>query len=455
MYTLNRRRFLELSTTAALISAPAKATTEETKKPLTTPSPSQLQWQDMELGMFFHFDIPVFKQGWDFRSWKDYPSPELYNPQKLDTDQWMEAAKALGAKYAVLVAKHCSGFLQWQTDLYPYGLKQSLWRDGKGDLMRSFVDSCRKNGIKPGVYASVSANGYLKVDNPGLVNCGKGGDPEAQAKYAKICEQMLRELWGNYGELFEIWFDGGALPPEKGGPDLIPLYQKLQPNAIVFQGPVASIRWVGNESGVAGYPCWATVPSREPSDQEVMSHGDPNGAVWAPGECDVPIRNHEWFWTPDADNKVYPLDALMDMYYRSVGRNCNLLLNANPNPDGLIPDSDFRRYEEFGKEIRRRFAKPLTETSGQGDVVELNLPSPQEINHVAIMEDIQYGERIRAYEVEGLVGGDQWKKLCDGVSVGHKRIQTFDTQKVAKVRLRCTQSAAEPLIRKLSVYYVA
>ena len=168
---------------------------------------------------------------------KTYLTQNLYNPVDLDTDQWMEAAKAMGAKYAVFVAKHCSGFLQWQTDIYPYGVRQSGWRDGKGDVVGDFVESCRKYGIKPGIYASVTANGYWEVDNPGLVNQGKGGDPEKQAEYAGVCENMLTELWSRYGELTEVWFDGGALPPDKGGPDMIPILQEFQPNAIVFQGP--------------------------------------------------------------------------------------------------------------------------------------------------------------------------------------------------------------------------
>ncbi len=136
--------------------------------------------------MFFHFDIPIYKPGWDWRSWRDMPTPEMYNPAKLDTDQWMGAAQALGARYAVLVAKHCSGFLQWQSDLYPYGVKQSPWRSNKGDVVRDFVESCRKYGIQPGLYASVSANGYLEVDNPGLINRGKGGDPLVTAHLWEI-----------------------------------------------------------------------------------------------------------------------------------------------------------------------------------------------------------------------------------------------------------------------------
>ena len=124
--------------------------------------------------------------------------------------------------------------------------------------MRDFVKSCERYKIRPGIYASVTANGYLEVDNPGLVNRGRGGDPVKQAAYARTCEGMLSELWGRYGELFHIWFDGGALPPEKGGPDMLPLLKKLQPHANVFQGPAATVRWVGNEDGVTSYPCWAT-----------------------------------------------------------------------------------------------------------------------------------------------------------------------------------------------------
>ncbi len=285
--------------------------------------------------MLFHFDIPIYKPGWNWRSGRDVPTPEMYNPSKLDTDQWMEAAKAMGARCTVLVAKHCSGFLQWQSDLYPYGVKQSPWR-------------------------------------------------------------------------------------------------------------------IGNEQGVAAYPCWATVPDR----QDYNGPGDPDGRYWLPGKCDVPIRNHEWFWTPNAEQKLYSVEQLMDMYYRSVGRNCNLLLNANPNPEGLVPEADFQRHVEFGKEIRRRFDKPLAQTEGRGDMVELKLAASTLIDHVIVMEDIGHGERIREYQIEGMVGVDTWQTLCTGQSVGHKRIQQLDPREIGKVRLRVLKSAAEPLIRSLAVYRV-
>ncbi len=455
---LNRRSFLKTSSLAPAAYALQRAlgAAEPTDRSLVLPNAAQQAWHDMELGMFFHFDIPIYKQGWNWRTYKDFPEPNLYQPTKLDTDQWMEAAKAYGAKYAIFVAKHCSGFLQWQSDLYPYGVKQSSWRGGKGDVVGDFVASCRKYGIKPGLYASVAANGFLHVDNPGRVG---GGNAEAQANYVKTCEQMMTELWSRYGELFEIWFDGGAIPAKNGGPDLVPILKKHQPQAIVFQGPVGTpnlIRWVGNERGVAPYPCWSTA-NASTSDSGTIEKtigGDPDGKLWIPGECDVPIRGSEWFWQPDGEKSLHSVEAMVQMYYNSVGRNCNLLLNANPGPDGLVPEPDFQRYTEFGKEIQRRFSKPIAQTTGKGTTVELTLPKPQPINQIVIMEDIALGERVRAYEVEGLTPGGAWTKLCDGISIGHKRIQQFARTEVSQVRFRATSSISEPHLRQLTVFNV-
>jgi len=452
---LSRRRFLSTAAGGVALGGLTRriaAAALDSRTEMPTPTPLQLAWQDMEVGMFFHFDMRTYQPGWRFKDWT-LPDANLYNPTKLDTDQWISAAKAIGAKYAVFVARHASGFLQWQSDCYPYGVRQTTWRDGKGDVVQEFVDSCHKSGILPGLYATVASNGYWEVSR-GLVNRGEGGDPERQSNYARNCERMLAELWSRYGPLAEIWFDGGALSREEGGPDLIPLLKKYQPNAIVFQGPAASIRYVGNERGMADYPCWATVPSIEAAqtDKEMLDRGDPNGNVWLPAECDTTVRDRNWFWKPDGEEALRTLDELMDVYYKSVGRNCNLLLNANPDPDGLVPQADFQRYVEFGREIRRRFSVPLAETSGTGNLVELALKRPATIDHVTIMEDIACGERVRAYQIEGLVPGNTWKQLCEGISIGHKRIQQFEPVETSKVRLRLTASVAEPRIRSLSVF---
>ncbi len=403
------------------------------------------EWADCELGMFYHFDIPIYKPGWNWCTFKNFPDPKIFNPEKLNTDQWLESAKLLGAKYAVLVAKHCSGFLTWQSDLYPYGVKQATWRNGKGDIVRDFIKSCEKYEIRSGIYASVSANAYWEVDK-GLVNQGKGGNNKKQKSYAQMCEQMLTELWSKYGKLFEIWFDGGALPKDEGGPDLIPLVEKYQSKALIFQGPAANIRWIGNERGVASYPNWATIKNMDDRS------GDPNGEIWMPGECDVPIRNHEWFWKKGDEHKVYSLDELMNMYYNSVGRNSNLLLNANPNTDGLVPEIDMKRYNEFGNEIRKRFSKPLAKTNGKGNTITLKLLKETKIDHIVIMEDIKYGERIRKYKVEGHTQ-DGWKNLCSGISVGHKRIQKINPVTVQSVRLNILNSTAKPVIREFAAFY--
>ena len=268
---------------------------------------------------------------------------------------------------------------------------------------------------------------------------------------------MMTELWSNYGPLTEIWFDGGVLPPEKGGPDLVPILKKHQPNAVVFQGPSpGGIRWIGNERGVAGYPCWSTV--KKLNDKGA---GNPDGKIWNPGECDVPLPGHGWFWRgeakpgkPSDQQQEKTLASLMEMYYRSIGRNCNLLLNATPDTTGLIPEIILPHYANFGKEIRRRFGTPVAETKGEGETVELVLRKPAKIDHVIVMEDIAHGERVRAYEIEGLVPGNKWQKLCDGISIGHKRIERFEPQEVSKLRFRATKSVATPKIRRLAVFFV-
>jgi alpha-L-fucosidase len=456
MSRISRRQFtrsLIVTSSLTTIGGCQSPGSLSTRPPHPGPGPTSLQarWQDFELGVFFHFDMPVFKPGWNHRQYDQRPGPEAYNPTQLNTDQWIETAKSMGAKYAVLTATHGSGFLQWQSGLYPYGVRQSPWRNGKGDLVQSFVDSCRKYGVAPGLYAHMNVNGYLEVDNPGRVNRGRGGDPAKQANYTRLNEQMATELWTRYGPLTEIWFDGGVVSPKEGGPDLVPILQRHQPNAIAFQCPApGGVRWIGNEDGVAGYPCWSTVEKlNDPGN------GNPNGTIWNPGECDVPMPGHGWMWTPDQKADIHPLPRLMDMYYRSVGRNCNLLLNATPDNRGLIPETNLKHYADFGREIRRRFGTPLAETHGNGDQIELRLRTPSKINHVILKEDITKGETVRRYKVEGLVPGNRWEPLCEGLSIGHKRIQTFQSVEVAKVRFVAQEKSAPVNLRQLAVFQVA
>jgi len=475
---VNRRGFLRRIGAAVLVGgaagtgAPAGAWAgdqregpEETAAGLPKPLPKQVAWQDCEVGVIFHFDMPLFADGgWSRanairRTWP----LDRYRPDRLDTDQWAAVAKAMGARYAIFTATHFNGFLQWQSDAYPYGLRQVPWRGGKADLVRDFVESCRRAGLRPGLYLSCFRNAYWKVDRY-RVNYGKGG--EGQAAFARTCERMVEELCSRYGPLIEIWFDAGLIGPEDGGPDVLPIVDKHQPNIIFYHSPQRrEHRWIGNESGYAGYPCWATMPDLATAEaahkgrvkfaNRLLLHGDPDGRLWSPAMVDVPLRNHHWFWKPNTEGSVEPLERLVRFYYQSVGRNANLVVGLTPDPSGLVPEADARRCEAFGKAIRRRFGRPLAETKGRGREVVLRLPKPARVNHVTVMEDVAQGERIRAYVLEGLVEGGTWRTLGEGVSVGHKRIQRFERTEVAAVRLRVTRCVAEPVIRSFAAYEVA
>ena len=428
---------------------------------LPCPNSAQLDWQNFELGILYSLDLPVFAPGgWGgFDAVRAVLDPRIFNPPRLDTDQWLAAAKALGAKYAVFTATHHNGFLNWQSDLYPYGLKQTPWRHGKGDLVRDFVESSHRHGVKPALFLSCYVNAYWKVSKY-RANWGEGG--AQQATFNHICEQMVEELCSRYGPLAEIWFDAGLLSPEDGGPNVLPIIDKYQPNVVFYHSPQrAQHRWIGNEAGVAGSPCWATMP--DPSTvrggypagwNKLLPHGDPTGAYWSPAMVDVPIRDHEWFWRPNDEHKILPLSRLVDMYYTSVGRNCTFILGATPGPDGLVPEPDFRRFADLGKEIRRRFGQPAAQTQGEGLTLELDLPRPSRVNHLVLMENIAKGERVREYTVQGLTPGNTWVKVAGGTSIGHKHIHRFAAFDVARLRFRCTSSRANPQLLKFAAYNV-
>ena len=405
---------------------------------LARPTPEQVKWHDCEIGMFVCLDPCT----WQDREYDDHSTPlDKINPAKLDTDRWVATAEAMGAKYIVFVAKHRGGFCWWQTDTTDYSARNIPWRDGKGDVMKDLAESCRKRGMKLGVYLAPMDATF------GAGGGGRCKTPEAQQRYDKVFRQQLTELLSRYGEMFEVWFDGSSIT------DVGDILKQYCPKAMVFQGPYATIRWVGNEDGIAPYPNWNSLPlARAKSGVSTGSEGNPDGDAWLPNECDARIRS-TWFWNTKNANTLKSVDQLMSMYYRSVGRGAVLLLNIAPDTTGLMPVADVRRATEFGAEIRRRFGKSIAETSGKGELVELDLGNPTRIDHVVTMENIVEGERVREYVIEGLASG-QWKELCRGSSIGHKKIDQFAPTEVSKVRLRVVKSAAEPLVRKLAAYAV-
>lgn len=366
-------------------------------------------------------------------------SPELFNPAELDARQWVKLAKKAGFKYFILTAKHHDGFCLWPTKTTDYSVKSSPWKDGKGDVVRECADACREEGMHFGIYVS-----------PWDRNASCYDDPEAYDDF--YCEQ-LTELMTQYGPLGEVWFDGaGSEGRVYDWERIIGIVKEHHPNAMIFNMGRPTIRWVGNEDGVAPYPCWNTESvakiSMFSNDRATWLPGTPE---WLPAECDVPIRKRHWFWHPNDEESLLSLEELMNIYYRSVGHGTNLLLNVSPDNRGLIPEVDANRLLEFAEEINKRFSHPLAVTSGTGNEIELELNSETEIDHIILKEDISFGERVRKFAVEALVD-EEWKTIADGTAIGHRHIKDIPSIRTKKLKLSVIEAAATPVISEVSCY---
>ncbi|RLD82877.1 MAG: hypothetical protein DRJ07_07725, partial [Bacteroidetes bacterium] len=327
-----------------------------------------------------------------------------------------------------------------------YGIRNTPYKNGKGDVLKEISASCKKYGLNLGVYIYPGDRTWGAMLGSG----GKTSDPAKQKGYNKVFRTQLTEVLANYGEMLEVWFDGSCII------DVSDIMEKYASNSVVFQGPHASLRWPGTESGKLFYPAWNTIKSEDlESGVSTQIHGNPNGDVWVPLETNTTLYDHFWFWSPRKVKKRKSLDDLMDCYYQSVGYGSVFLLNASPDTTGLIVAGDMKRYKEFGDEINRRFSKPVAEIqSEKGKNISLKFDKPTLINHSVVMEDYREGERIREYKIEGLSKGE-WVELTKGVSVGRKKIDYFDEIEVEQIRLIITQAVAQPLIRSFSAYYVS
>lgn len=462
--TLSRRRFMTNATGVACaatipIIQPHGASATTIPSQLPAPTAPQLAWQEAELGLVYHYDLHIFddvryKQKENRKT--RFADPDIFNPVNLDTDQWIAAAKACGARFAIITASHETGFRLWQSDVNPFSVKALKWGDGKRDIVGEFIESCRSAGIRPGVYMGARWNGQLGVLNFKVTDAST----ITQQQYNRLIEREVEEICSRYGPLFELWFDGGILAPGDGGPDVLPIFERHQPDCLFYHSDQRrDARWGGTESGTVSYPHWSTIDLDliksgmwNDNVQKLLMHGDPDGPHWCPAMADAPLRNHEWFWEPGDEEKLYSVEALVDMYYKSVGRNATLILGATPDSRGLVPDADMTLLDRFGDEIRGRFSIPAGQTAGTGSMTVLDLPSPARITHVDIGEDIRLGQCVRAYRVEALVPGGTWRTICSGESIGHRRIERVDPIDAAAVRLTATETAAETRILHLRVF---
>ncbi|MBD3184226.1 alpha-fucosidase [Candidatus Poribacteria bacterium] len=429
---------------------------------LAKPTPQQLEWQESELTMFLHFGVNTFTD----REWGDgTEDPMIFNPTELDTDQWVEVAKDAGFKYMIITAKHHDGFCLFPSKYTEHSVKNSPWKDGKGDVVKELAQSCRKRDMKLGIYLS-----------PWDRHEKTYGDSPAYNQYFR---NQLTELLTNYGEISEVWFDGACGEGPNGKRqeyDWQSYYQvirDLQPDALIaICGP--DIRWVGNEDGIARETEWSV---QEASPER---HPDTKGKIWYPAECDVSIRPG-WFWHASQDSKVKPLEHLIDIYYKSVGRNSVLLLNVPPNDKGLFADPDVQRLKEFrsvldqtfdvnfaeGKAVQASSAHPehpasnsvdgngntfwMTAQNPPGGTIEIDLGEPVIFNIAMVKEYISLSQRVESYSWEIWKDGN-WIKLAEGTTIGHKKLDRFTDVTTNKVRLNIIKSLATPLIRYVGLY---
>lgn len=383
------------------------------------PTPEQLAWQKMELTMFCHFGVNTYTD----REWGDGKEEEkLFNPTELDCRQWARAAKAGGFKLMILTAKHHDGFCLWPSAQTDHSVKKSPWKNGGGDVVREFVDACRAEDLKIGLYLSPWDRHEQTYGT------------DAYNDY--FCRQ-LTELLSNYGQIDEVWFDGacGEGPNgKKQAYDWKRYYatiRQLQPKALIaISGP--DIRWVGNESGVA----------REGESSVRMREGQ---LTWHPAECDVSIRPG-WFYHAKEDGKVKTLEHLMDIYFKSVGRNSVLLVNVPPDPRGRFATPDVLRLREFGATIRGLYTNVIAQgtVAGRSPSV-LEFGGEKSVTLVNLQEDIARGERVKAYHVDIRVGGE-WRTVARGTVLGHRNLHRIAELAGDAARLVIDQCDGEPLV---------
>lgn len=423
------------------------------------PTPQQLAFQERQLGAFVHFGPASYIES-DMMS---VPAVDVFNPSKLDADQWVKTAKSFGAKHIVLTAKHHNGYCLWPTKTTDYSIKGSPWMNGEGDVVGEFVRACRKYNMQIGLYVSGGDKHF---------GCYSTPDPQGERKmigdvhkYFPVFMEQLRELLTSYGEISYLWFDGAYDPfgwdvmyPKTMQPfgtaygDAIrSMVKNLQPDAVIMGGTKPDVRWSGSEQGWAAYPLENVV---EPGKGLELWVG-PHNTGWIPAEACLHTRD-TWFWKPDSDNTLRDIPFLKKVYFESIGRGANLLINMTPDTTGLIPKPEVDLLYEFGKTIEHIFDKSMgsTSTSDKKSTNELylNLSKRQKVNLLVLEEDIQYGQRVKKYKVEAYVDG-KWKTIAEGKTIGRKRIQTFEEVRTDKLRLIIAGESNDIVIKNFEIYY--
>ncbi|MGA1977262.1 MAG: alpha-L-fucosidase [Bacteroidales bacterium] len=447
------------------------------------PSDRQLSWHEMEYYMFVHFTVNTFTDmEWGYGDEKE----SVFNPSGLDCRQWAKVAKDAGMKGIIITARHHDGFCLWPSMYTSHSVKNSPWKNGRGDVLKELKAACDEYGLKMGIYLS-----------PWDRNSAVYGTPA----YLNYYRDQLRELLTRYGDIFEVWLDGanggdgyygGAREMRHIDPKTYydwsntdRIIRDLQPKAVIFSDAGPDVRWVGNENGKGSLTNWCLLnrdgmyPGGNFAD--ILGSGNENGNYWVPAEVDVSIRPG-WFWHKSQDSLVRSPENLMDLYYSSVGMNCNLLLNVPPDKRGLLNENDIRsllafrdlREKEFSidvaksknvtaSDVRGKDFSPSNVNDGNPDTywatrdgrnsgeIIIDLGRATEVNRIVIQEYIKLGQRVQEFSIAGLIDG-KWVTLAEGTTIGYKIIRKFPVIKAKKIKVSIIKSRACPVISNIELY---
>jgi len=449
------------------------------------PSPRQLAWHDLEVYGFLHFGPNTFTdKEWGYGD----ESEQIFHPTDFDADQIARTAKDAGMRGLMLTCKHHDGFCLWPSQYTEHSVKNSPWRGGRGDVVREIAAACHQHGLKFGTYLSPWDRNHQDYGTP---------------QYVTYYRNQLRELMTNYGPIFEVWFDGanggdgyygGARTTRRidnriyyDWENTWKIVRELQPDACMFSDGGPDCRWVGNERGFAGETCWATMNRQEVlpgvADPRVLNVGQREGIDWLPAEVDVSIRPG-WFYHPAEDKAVKSVEHLLKIYYESVGRGCNLILNVPPDRRGQIHANDANALRQWRKILDATFAvdlargakatasntrgddprfAPANVLDGQRDTywatedaattaeLVLDLGKPVTFDVVRVREYLPLGQRVDSVAVDGW-DGHSWHEFAAATSIGNQRLLRTPALTTAKVRLRVTQAAACPAISEVGLF---
>ncbi|KAE8037741.1 hypothetical protein FH972_010305 [Carpinus fangiana] len=468
----------------SLLSSSSSASSSSSSNPLIKPPPlpilpipsaPQLQWQLGRMALFLHFGPNTFT---DSEWGTGHADPYVFNPSHFDATQWVRVAKESGFSRVILTAKHHDGFCLWPSEYTNYSVRSSPWRNGSGDVVAELAEAARDAGIGFGL--------YLSPWDRHEVSYGK------TLEYNEFYIGQMTELLTRYGDIKEVWLDGAKGEGEKNMEyffdSWFSLIHQLQPGAVIFSDAGPDTRWIGDEAGVAGSTCWSLFNRSAVKigdiDPQYSREGDRLGYEWVPAECDVSIRPG-WFWHPSEVPKS--ARTLLDIYYKSIGRNCLLLLNVPPNSSGLISAEDIQVLQEFSELRRSIFSDNLAinalvgASSTRGGinnsrfnpknvfkesiytywapkenqthwVLYLNLQQILSFNVLQVQEPIHVGQRIIEFHLEILNEDGQWEKVTNGTTVGYQRLLQFPTIKSQHLRFVVDKSRADPLISYFGIY---